>query len=680
MRAGSRVAGYEVLQPLGEGGMGAVYAVRDPRRPDQPLALKLIRAPDAEAQTRFLREGELLARLRHPQVVRVHGGGSCEAGSYLLMERVAGESLEARLEREGQLRPREAARLVAALCPAIEALHAAGVLHRDLKPLNVLLRPNGTPVVIDFGLATAADVTRLTQTGHWVGTVGYAAPEQRGELGRVELDARCDVYALGALLLRMASGRQPAFGGASLLEPDVDPAVRAVCARAMAEDREQRYASVGALRADLERLLRGEATEATAPARGAPPGLMLALACVAILGVAVVRLWLSTRPDPEANTESAVQLVLESPTEEERFATPQIEVAGRVDPPQQGARVWVGKHNVLPDSDGAFRLEVFLDEGENALEVLLKRGPDLVAEPITRTVVLNTTPDWYQALPANRRAPLPLPPGVVFGDEKLEYVNEKDGSILVYCPPGTFMMGTDQSLAVFPEPNPDRGDIARVSQDWPEHEVELTRGFFIGRYELTWDQFWRYCEATGQERLAPLTGDPKLLGDHPVHGVDWGQAAAYGEWAGVRLPSEAEWAYAARGPGRGPLFPWLQPEENTPRNPGDYMNCADTRKGMTVAVGSFPTGMSRFGCYDMAGNVAEICDDYPREFTVERQVDPRSPRRHAAMTRGGGFTSPSFFCQLTVRWGIARQRASIAPDSTSARRSDIGFRVARDAR
>ena len=690
---------FQVLRELGRGGMGVVHEVRDPQRPDARLALKLVKSQDEQMLERFRREAQLLARIRHTNVIPIHASGDSDQGPFIVMAFVEGENLNDRLKRNGAFDPREAARIMAKLSDAVAALHQVGVIHRDLKPDNALLGSDGEPMLIDFGLARAEDAETLTRTGMLLGTPAFMSPEQAEGAKTVALDERCDIYSLGATLYALLAGRAP-FKGSQLqiircvLEEDPEwgdtgsqvdcPGAWAVCRRAMAKDANDRYPTARQLKEDLERVARGEEPlHAKAPGGGRSKAPLFAGLAALLLGGVAAFTWLGGSGGDAISQEAAVKIKLDTPTQEQRFASQKIEVVGRVDPPQEGVRVWIGKRSVVPDPDGLFELELYLEEGENQFEVLLKRGPEPIGDPVARTVVLNTNPDWYKALPPERRAPTPLPPGIVFGDEELEYVNEKDGSVLVYCPPGTFMMGTDQSLAVFPEPDADRPDIAKVHQDWPEHEVELTRGFYIGRYELTWNQFWRFCDASGRERLEPQAGDPNSIGDHPVHGVDWYQATAYGEWAGLRLPSDAEWAYAARGPGRGPLFPWLEPGDNKPKNASRYMNCTDSGHQMTVSVGSYREVVSPFGCFDVAGNVAELCDDYPREYTRERMVDPRNPNRLNAMTRGGGYTAPDFFCQVTARWSLAKRRARIDtsnPDQVNGKRSDVGFRVARDAR
>ena len=179
-------SGYEILEPIGRGGMGVVYKANQ-RALGRIIALKQIRTGmDADAQelSRFRTEAEAAAQLRHPNIVQVYDIGLRDGLPFFAMELVEGGSLTTRL-REGVLRPREAAELVASIARAIHHAHEAGIVHRDLKPCNILLMPDGTPKVADFGLAKRLDVeVGQTRAGALLGTPGYMAPEQADRRGR----------------------------------------------------------------------------------------------------------------------------------------------------------------------------------------------------------------------------------------------------------------------------------------------------------------------------------------------------------------------------------------------------------------------------------------------------------------------------------------------------------------
>ena len=265
---------YRVLGKLGEGGMAAVYRVLDPHV-QREVALKVIRLDSGESAAafeRFLREAEILARIQHPNVVRVHRLERAAGTAYLVQEIVAGETLEA-LIRRGPLEPRRAAELIRALADALAAIHREEILHRDLKPANVILRPDGQPVLLDFGIARDLNAERLTQTGAVLGTPSYMAPEQAAGEGPGSLGTFTDVYGLGAILYELLSG-QPPFSGSpfsvlkavltedpiwpSALEVELPPALEGILQVAMSKEGVDRYQSVEALRSRLRGVGSGE--------------------------------------------------------------------------------------------------------------------------------------------------------------------------------------------------------------------------------------------------------------------------------------------------------------------------------------------------------------------------------------------------------------------------------------
>ncbi|MBX3466924.1 MAG: serine/threonine protein kinase [Planctomycetes bacterium] len=270
MRA--RVGPYELLDLLGQGGMGTVHRARHVEL-GAVRALKLLRpragADRAQAAARFAREVRALASVRHPNVVRLHEAGVRpeDGAPWFAMDLVEGEPLDRVLAR-GPLPLDRALELVIGVCRGVEALHAAGVVHRDLKPQNVIVAADGRPVVIDLGLALDPDeAERLTRTGALVGTPHYMAPEQLSGRG---VSPRTDVHALGLLLYEVVTG-EPALGadsssvqqviGAVLGRARPTPSTRdptlpddldAVCRRAAALDPADRHADAGGLAAALE--------------------------------------------------------------------------------------------------------------------------------------------------------------------------------------------------------------------------------------------------------------------------------------------------------------------------------------------------------------------------------------------------------------------------------------------
>ena len=199
---------FEVLQLLGEGGMGAVYKAHD-RELERDVALKLIRpelARNPEILQRFKHELILARQVTHRNVIRIFDLGQAEGYKYITMEYLDGRDLRSVLREKGKLPPEEAAKIILQICRALEAAHAEGVIHRDLKPQNIMLDANGRAYVMDFGIARSAYLPGMTQTGALVGTPEYMSPEQaKGE----KLDERSDLFSLGAILYELLNGVSP---------------------------------------------------------------------------------------------------------------------------------------------------------------------------------------------------------------------------------------------------------------------------------------------------------------------------------------------------------------------------------------------------------------------------------------------------------------------------------------
>jgi hypothetical protein len=262
------LSAYRVLRELARGGMGAVYEVehesgaRFALKTLLPGGLTLDEHVQQEERTRFEREGEALAMLNHPHVVRIHAADLSGRVPYMIQDLLPGGTLEARL-RQGPLPWEEAVSLTLKLCRGLAHAHARGLLHRDLKPLNVLFDDRGEPRLVDFGLVRSLGGSSLTQTGQLLGTPAYMAPEQA--LGS-EVDVRADVYGMGGILYALLCGRPPFEGGGlgilAAVVNDMPPTpsslgvqlpewVEAVCMRALAKSDSARYESAEAMAAAL---------------------------------------------------------------------------------------------------------------------------------------------------------------------------------------------------------------------------------------------------------------------------------------------------------------------------------------------------------------------------------------------------------------------------------------------
>jgi len=251
---------YEILEKIGEGGMAVAYRGRD-RVLGRAVAVKVMRpelAADAEFLARFRREARAAAGIIHEHIAAVYDTGSDGPYHYIVMEYVPGESLKARLQREGPLSLNAALTIATATAEALEAAHSAGVIHRDIKPHNILLGSEGQVKVTDFGIARAMSATGNTETGIILGSVNYVSPEQaRGDA----VGPQSDVYSLGIMLLEMLTGRPPFDGGerlaivhkhiydkaprASTVRPGLPHEVDSLIAQCLEKELSKRFASAG---------------------------------------------------------------------------------------------------------------------------------------------------------------------------------------------------------------------------------------------------------------------------------------------------------------------------------------------------------------------------------------------------------------------------------------------------
>jgi formylglycine-generating enzyme required for sulfatase activity len=635
---------YTIVEEIGRGGAGSVLRARAPDGAD--VAVKVLIRATPEILARFERERRLLSEVGLGQgFVPLVDAGQSPSGPYLVMPFMAGGSLRAKLR--GPLPIDESIELVRELAETAGHAHARGIVHRDLKPENVLFDAQSRPFIADLGLAKhfagdtpgASQSVVLSRTGEMRGTIGYMAPEQIASAR--DVGPAADVFALGAILYECVTG-SPAFEGETVLE---------VLARVSSGS----FESPSRRRPGVPRWLVGLISRALAvdPARRFADGAALARA-LAEKGQRA-RWWAMLAVGAAVVAAAAVTVVL-------------------------------------------------APRGPNAT-------PEKASAPVAQSTVSTAPvpkkeepPAWWRALSQDERPALPLPRGIAFGPRAGEYVNERDGSVLVHVPAGSFRMGRDGGFA----------------DQKPAHRVVLS-GYFIGKHEVTNAQFGAFVEATSYRTTAEKEGNgiirnadgmgetagvtwrrpdpsrPPPPPDHPVVMVSWPDARAYCAWAGLRLPTEAEWERAAiwdPKSGRRSVFAWgdekpsrgappanLADESYRKARPGatEFFDGYDDGFAFTAPVGSFPRGASPCGALDMTGNVAEWCEDvYEAEFYAS-SVDATDPvvRSKDAVTfdlprviRGGSFASRGLHAT-----GTYRNRAM-----PMQRIDDTGLRVVRDGR
>src|SRR3954463_12081217 len=276
---------YELGETLGYGGMSEVHRGRDVRL-GRAVAVKVLRADlarDPQFQERFRREAQNAAALNHPAIVAVYDTGETrtEHGPlpYIVMEYVDGRTLRDIVKTEGPLPGQRAMEIMADVCAALDFSHRHGIVHRDVKPANVMITRNGAVKVMDFGIARATTdgQAAVTQTAAVIGTAQYLSPEQaRGEA----VDARSDVYAAGCVLFELLTGEPPFTGDSPVavayqhvredpkppsdVNPQIPPALDAVILKALSKNPANRYQSAAELRADLVRVRNGQSPMAPA--------------------------------------------------------------------------------------------------------------------------------------------------------------------------------------------------------------------------------------------------------------------------------------------------------------------------------------------------------------------------------------------------------------------------------
>jgi serine/threonine protein kinase len=329
---GTKLGPYEVIGPLGSGGMGEVYRARDPRL-GRDVAIKVLpaeRMADEHRRARFAQEARAASALNHPHIVTIHDIASAEGTDFIVMELVPGKTLDALIPRHG-MRLGEVLRIAIPLADALAAAHGAGIVHRDLKPANVMATPEGVVKVLDFGLAkltqaeegaredaTTLDArARLSHPGTVAGTPAYMSPEQASG-GKV--DARSDVFAFGAVLYEMVTGRRPFGGGStaemlasllkeqpkppSALAPEVPRDLERIILRCLRKEPARRFQNMLDVKVELEEIKDESDSGLATPGVRAPRrrGLWMAAGLVGALAVVMggFFLWRLRRPEPPA--------------------------------------------------------------------------------------------------------------------------------------------------------------------------------------------------------------------------------------------------------------------------------------------------------------------------------------------------------------------------------------------
>jgi len=628
---GSWLDQYQIVEEIGRGGMAVVYRAYQPSL-NRQVALKVLPpqfAFNAAFVERFQREARSAAKLNHPHIVVIYDIGQHDELHYIVMEYLDGRTLKQIIEQKGSLSTAQALNIVVQIADALDYAHQRGLVHRDVKPDNIFVSPNGHVTLTDFGIVKAAFDTRLTQTGTLVGTPEYMSPEQAEG---AQIDHRTDIYSLGVVLYNMLSGQVP-FQGATpqsvlyghVHKPPpplsgVHRLVETVVFTALAKKPEQRFQQAGQMADALQRAASAK-NSLSVPSALNRKGLWL------MAGVAAFLLFTAAILVVAVGNKSNKSSLSKTPT----VPTP------------------VPTTSVLPSK---------------ALE--------------TATVFLPTIePPALPPQPVAAASPPALLPGEV-------RIWPLDGASLVYIPSGEFRMGTDDG----------------AKDEGPAHTVYLD-AFWIDQFEVTTRQFQQFVDNSGHRTTAEdegwshtWTGGSDVwtetagaqwhhpsgpnstiaaLQEHPVVAVSWYDAVAYCQWAGRRLPTEAEWEKAARGSDER-RWPWGDAWACGRANFDDEttldtetVGCVDGYP-RTAPIGSYTLGASPFGVYDLTGNVSEWVNDWygADYYAISPAHNPSGPAsgRERILRGGGWFSTTSFY--------VPRRRPSVP----SERVESLGFRCA----
>ena len=696
---------FRIVRRLGKGGIGTVFLAEQMGAGNRPVALKVLNRKlldDPQFLRHFQNEATSTGRIHHPNVVSIYESAQGEDGTpYIAMEFLEGESLSQALKRRGALPVTEVVEILQQAARGLDAAHKLGIIHRDLKPDNIFLTHGGEGELVvkllDFGIAKLRESAMHSQDGTVLGTPAYISSEQAWGRRIDELDARSDIYSLGVVVYEMLTGRLPfqsdtTFGCLCmhmLEEPppfkavakglSVPPRVEAVVMKALKKDREERYQSaLEFAHALVEAALPAPATEVS---QADPPTNVVILPAERELDVPV--------PPPvpaQAKVDTAVQTpppaaperIAETPTAQPQEGEP-VAAASRPSEPAKAATT--GPTAPAAPEERIAKPPAAQRQGSKAAT---PKPPWLRAAPeppsrmkfvvmVVAALILIVLGAWYLSHQRSKREKVSSSRIAGPSQGKVR-VNPKDGLKYVLIPPGTFMMGCSP------------GDAECEDDEKPPHPVTITNGFWLGQTEVTVGAYRRFAGETDRQ-LPPQpksTWSPLNPGGTdeamPIVGVTWDDAQAYCTWAGGRLPTEAEWEYAARGGsttsryGDEDEIAWyagnsgrqhLDSDKILKEDEGNYGKRLDENGNNIHEVGQ--KRANGFGLYDILGNVEEWVNDWydPTYYENSASQDPMGPESGSLrVLRGGSWVNLPGHIRVSLRNSLNPAYGNL----------DVGFR------
>ena len=729
---GRQLANYKVESFLGRGGMARVYLAQDTSL-ERPVAIKVIDSnwqdDDSYAQ-RFVQEARAVAKWRHENVIQVHYAGQEGDLYFFAMEYIDGLNLEQILShyaQKGELIPhQDVLHIGGAVAKALDYAHQKQVIHRDVKPSNVMIDRENRVVLADFGLALDAQQGSVGKT---LGTPHYVAPEQA--MHSADAVAESDLYSLGVVLYEMLTGMVPFDDESSMslalkhlteppppprsINPKLNEATEAVLLKALAKEPQQRYDSGAQLMAELTTALESKAETNHTPTPLPPPPAgvnVAAMPSLSALSVAEsVRLSAPMPPPTPLTHKDHVQKV---PT----IADSEPKKPVQTKKERHYIRAFLRLISFTLLLILLVGLALYFIPGGRDLPIVREVAslaglpittPTATPPPPTATTTSSETPipattTAVIAAPPPTNTPIPtdipintptnIPSPTITNTPTntpsptitntpsptplIIEIRETDNMPTVLIPGGTFMMGaTDE-------------DEAAAADERPLHPVTLD-SYYLDQYEVSVSQYAAFLNTLPErEGLASYVGACngftcvaakfETVNSHlvnpenswmaedgsqnlPINTVSWYGAAAYCAWVDARLPTEAEWEYAARGED-GRLYPW----GNQP--PDASQAIFNTNFAGLAAVDSLPAGASALNIYGLAGSVWEwVSDGYAADYySNSPQENPQGDDTATTrVLRGGGYADPPERLRATNRFEA---------DPTN-RDPLIGFRCAR---